>query len=328
MPTNLPPEALEAEKRYREAKSLPEKIARLEEFISLIPKHKGTDKLRGDLRRRLSKLKSAAKTRKGAGRRDSPFRIEREGAGQVVVIGPSNVGKSTLVATLTNADPEVSDSPFTTWKPTSGMMPFENIQIQLVDTPSLDRDYVEPALLDLIRRSDLILLVVDLQADPFQQLEHSVALLGANRIVPLHQKDRYPEDRRFTFRPLLVLVNKCDDEDSDEDFEIFRQLLEDEWPLLPISAATGRNLERLKRLLFEQLGIIRIYSKPPGKEPDFSAPFILKKGSTVEEFAGKVHQDFLKNLKSARVWGSATFDGQMVSRDHVLHDGDVVELRI
>lgn len=328
MPTNLPPEALEAEKRYREAKSLPEKIARLEEFISLIPKHKGTDKLRADLRRRLSKLKSAAKSRKGAGRRDSPFRIEREGAGQVVVIGPTNVGKSALVSMLTNAAPEVSNSPFTTWKPTPGMMPFENVQIQLVDTPSLDREYVEPALLDLIRRSDLILLVVDLQADPFQQLENSVALLRAHRIVPLHQKDHHPEDRRLTFRPLLVLVNKCDDQDSDEDFEIFRQLLEEEWPLLPVSAATGRNLEQLKQLVFEQLGIIRIYSKPPGKEPDFSAPFILKKGSTVEEFAGKVHQDFLKNLKAARVWGSAAFDGQMVSRDHVLHDGDVVELRI
>lgn len=328
MPVNLPPEAIEAERRYRAAKSVAEKIACLEEFISTIPKHKGTDKLRAGLRKRLSKLKSAAQSRKGVSRQVSAFHIEKEDAGQVVVIGPTNVGKSALVAILTNAAPEVSPSPFTTWKPTPGMMPVENVQIQLVDTPPLNRDYVEPELLNLIRRSDLILLVVDLQTDPVQQLEDTIALLQEHRIVPLHLKDHYTEQRRLTFVPLLVLVNKCDDKDADEDFEIFCELLEDDWPLLPVSATTGRNLERLKQLVFERLEIMRIYSKPPGKEPDLTAPFVMKKGGTVAEFAEKIHRDFFDKLKSARVWGSATYDGQMVSRDHVLHDGDVVELRI
>lgn len=328
MPTNLPPEALEAEKRYREAKSIAEKIACLEEFISTIPKHKGTEKLRADLRRRLSKLKAESQARKKVGRHDSAFRIEREGAGQVVVIGPTNVGKSALVAALTNATPEVADYPYTTRIPTPGMMPVENIQIQLIDTPPLDRDYVEPELMNLIRRSDLILLVVDLQAYPIQQLEDSIALLQEHRIVPRHLKDRYAEQGRLTFKPLLVLVNKSDDESFDEDFEVLRELVGDDWPLLPVSATTGRNLECLKQAVFERLEIIRVYSKPPGKEPDFSAPFVLRKGSTVADFAGKIHQDFLEKLKAARVWGTAVYDGQMVSRDHVLHDGDVVELRI
>jgi len=328
MPTNLPPEAIEAERRYRAAKSVAEKIARLEEFISTIPKHKGTDKLRADLRKRLSKLKSSAQGRKGVSRRDSAFRIDREGAGQVVVVGPTNVGKSALVARLTNATPEVADYPYTTWTPTPGMMPFENIQIQLIDTPPLNRDYVEPELMDLIRRSDLVLLVVDLQTYPIQQLEDSIAFLQEQRIVPCRLKDRYAEQRRLTFIPLLALVNKNDDESSDEDLAVLRELLEDDWPLLSVSATTGRNLERLKRVVFEQLDLIRVYSKPPRKEPNLSAPFILKKGSTVAEFAGKVHQDFFENLKAARVWGSALYDGQMVGRDHVLHDGDVVELRI
>ena len=92
--------------------------------------------------------------------------------------------------------------------------------------------------------------------------------------------------------------------------------------MFPISATTGRYL------LFERLEIIRVYSKPTGKEPDLSAPFVLKEGSTVAEFAGKVHRDFSERLKSARVWGNGVYDGQMVRRDHVLHDGDVVELRI
>jgi len=328
MPLNLPPEALKAEQRYRAAKSVADKIACLEEFISTIPKHKGTDKLRADLRKRLSKLKDVAQSRKKVGRQDSAFHIDKEGAGQVAIVGPTNVGKSALVATLTNATPEVAASPFITWQPTPGMMPMENIQVQLVDTPPLNRDYIEPELVDLIRRSDLILLVVDLQADPIHQLEDTIALLQEHRIVPRHLQDRYIEQRRLTFVPLLVLVNKNDDQDFDEDFEIFCELLEDDWPLLPASATTGRNLERLKLVVFERLEIIRVYAKPPGKEPDLSAPFVLKKGSTVAEFAGKVHKDFLERLQSARIWGKDVYDGQMVGRDHVLHDGDVVELRI
>ena len=328
MPTNLPPEYFEVEKRYRTAKSMAGKITCLRELLSTIPKHKGTDRLRADLRRRLSRLETASKARKRVSKRDSAFRIDKEGAGQVVVVGPANAGKSALVATLTNATPQVADSPYTTWTPTPGMMPMENVQIELIDTPSLNRDFVEPELVDLIRRSDLILLVVDLQAYPIQQLEDTIALLQERRIVPRHLKHRYSDHQGVTFTPVQVLVNKNDDESSDEDFEVLRELLGDDWPLVPVSAATGRNLERLKQVVFERLEIIRIYSKPPGKEPDLCAPFALKKGSTVEEFAGKIHQDFLERLKSARVWGSAEYDGQMVGREHILQDGDVVELRV
>jgi ribosome-interacting GTPase 1 len=329
MPTNLPPEYFEVEKRYRAASSTAEKIATLEELISTIPKHKGTDRLRADFRRRLSKLKSATQGKKGVSKQESVYRIDKEGEGQLAVIGPTNVGKSALVAALTNATPEVSEAPFSTWQPTPGMMPIENVQVQLIDTPPLNRDFVEPQLLDLIRRADIMLLVVDLQADPFQQLEDTIALLEEHHIAPLHLQARYTEERPPTFVPLLVLVNKHDDESLDEDLEIFLELLEGEWPLLPVSAATGRNLEGLKGTVYEQLDIMRIYSKPPGKEPDFSAPFVLERGSSVEEFARKVHRDFFEQLKMARVWGrSATFDGQMVGREHVLQDGDVVELRM
>jgi ribosome-interacting GTPase 1 len=328
MPTNLPPEYFEADKRYRAASSPAEKIACLEELLGIIPKHKGTDKLRADLRRRLSKLKTASQSKKGVSRRDSAFQIDKEGAGQVAVVGPANVGKSALVATLTNATPEVADFPFTTWKPTPGMMPVENIQIQLVDTPPLNRDFVEPQLVDLIRKSDFILLVVDLQTDPVQQLEDTIAFLQEHRIAPRHLKDRYTQQWGLTFIPLLVLANKNDDERSDENFEIFCELLEDDWPSLPVSARTGRNLELLKQTMFDRLEIIRVYSKAPGKEPDFTTPFILKKGDTVQDFAGKVHQDFVEKLKMARFWGDAVYDGQLVGRDHVLHDGDVVELHI
>jgi ribosome-interacting GTPase 1 len=329
MPTNLPPEYFKVEEQYRAATSTREKIVLLEELISTIPKHKGTDKLRADLRRRLSKLKSAARTKKGVSRHESTYNIDREGAGRAVVIGPANTGKSSLVAALTNAEPEVAPFPFTTWTPTPGMMTMENVQIQLIDTPPLNRDYVEPELLDLIRRADLMLLVVNLMADPIQQLENSIALLEQNRIAPRFRQEHYGGERPWSFVPLLVLVSKTDDDDSEEDYDIFCELLEVKWPCLPISVTTGRNLERLRREVYDRLEIMRVYSQAPGQEPDFSAPFVLPIGSTVVEFARGIHKDFYDNLKAARVWGkSVTFDGQMVSRDHVLQEGDVVELRI
>jgi len=328
MPTNLPPEALEAERRYRSAGTGPERIEALEEYLALIPKHKGTDKLRADLRKRLSKLKSTPKGTKGAARHRSPFAIRKEGAGQAVLIGWTNVGKSSLVTALTNASPEVSSSPFTTWTPTPGMMNAGGLQVQLIDTPPLTTDYVDPEMYNLIRGADLLLLVLDLHADAFRQLEDVIRILQDNRIVPLRLKDEYSGDRRATFTPVLVLINKNDDETTDEDVEIFRELLEGDWPVLPVSAQTGRYLDTLRQSVLQRLELIRVYSKSPGAEPDLSTPFALKKGSTVENFAAAVHRDFYENLKSARVWGHGVFDGQLVQRDHVLHDGDVVELRI
>ena len=328
MPTNLSPEALEAEQRYRDAATPAEKIARLEEYISAIPKHKGTDKLRADLRKKLSKLKSASQGQKGAARQVSHFHIDREGAGQIALVGPPNVGKSALVAVLTNADPEVSPSPYTTWTPLPGMMPIDNVQVQLIDTPPLTADYIEPQLIELIRRADLILLVVDIQALTLQELDDTAEILAEYRIIPQHYRNRYADVSRLSFKPMIVLVNKCDTPASDEDFEVLCELLEGEWPLLPVSAVSGRNLDEMKQAVYAALKIMRVYSKPPGTEPDYSAPFVMHLGGTVEEFAAKVHKDFLERLKSARIWGKGVFDGQMVGRDHVLHEGDVVELRM
>ena len=328
MPTNLPPEYFEVEKRYRTSKTPAEKIACLEELLTITPKHKGTDKLRADLRKRISKLKTASQVKKSLSKRESAFRIDKEGAGQVVIVGTTNVGKSALVATLTNATPKVADFPHTTWKPTPGMMPVKDIQIQLIDTPPLNREYVEPELLDLIRRSDLVMLMVDLLTDPLQQLEDSAALLEEHRIVPRYLKGRYNDQRGLTFIPFLVLANKNDDANTEENFEIFCELLEGDWNLISASVTTGRNLELLKETLLDFLNIIRVYSKSPGKKPDLPSPFVLKKGSTMADFAGKIHQDFAEKLKSAKVWGASVFDGQMVQRDYVLQDGDVVELQI
>lgn len=328
MPTNLPPDFYEVEKRFRLAKSPAEKIACLEEMLSIIPKHKGTDHIRADYRRQISKLKTASKTQKGGSIHVSAFRIDQEGPGQVVVLGTTNVGKSALVDKLTNAAPEVASTPYTTWKPTPGMMLVDNVQIQLIDTPPLDREYLEPELVDLIRRADLILLVLDLQTYPDQQLETTVEILRQNRIVPSHLKDQIIEDQYVWYVPVIVLTNKCDDESMDEICEIFQELLEDEWPMISISAKTGRNLAKLRKAVFDSLKILRVYSKAPDEEPDFSQPVVMKNGATLEDFTKEIHKDFHEKLKFAKVWGSTAFDGQMVQRDYILQDGDVVELHI
>lgn len=327
MPTNLPPDAQEAERRYREAETVEEKVATLEEYISLIPKHKGTDRLRADLRRKLSKLKEAAQTRKKSAKQASPFHIDREGAGQVVIAGMTNTGKSSLVVALTNAEPQVSEAPYTTWEPTPGMMDVDNVPVQLIDTPPLTPEFVDPEMLNLIRRADLLLLVIDLQTYPLQQMDDALAILEENRIVPEQYEVQKGDERRLARKQVLIVVNRLDDESLEEDFEVLCELVEGDWPLIPVSALTGRGLDGLKQAVFDRLGVMRVYAKPPGQPPDLSAPFVLPLGGTVEDLAGKVHRDFLYNLKAARVWGSGVHDGQMVGRDHVLHEGDIVELR-
>jgi len=328
MPTNLPPEYFRAEQVFREAESTSAKITALEEMMRTIPKHKGTDKLRADLRRKLSRLREDQQKKKGAGKHESEYHIEKEGAGRVTLIGFENTGKSSIVASLTHAAPKISDAPFTTWQPMPGMVVIEDIQVQLIDTPPLSKEHAQSELFDLIRSSDLILIIVDLQATPFQHLDDSLKLLNHHKIIPEQWKENTTDERRIEFIPAMVIVNKDDDDSFDEDFKVFRELTEVELPLLPFSVKNKRNFDKLKNQIFENLRIIRIYSKPPGKEPDLTKPFILKKGNTVEELAGKVHHDFIFNLKTARVWGKNVFDGQMVGRDHVLHDKDIVELHL
>ncbi len=244
MPTNLPPDYFAAEEKFRAARSVEEKIAYLEEMISIVPKHKGTDHLRADLRRRMSQLKSGESGAKGKGsHQGSPFHIDREGAGQIVLVGMPNVGKSALVKRLTHATPEVAPQPYTTWVPTPGMMPIENIQVQLIDTPPLNPDYIQPEMIDLIRRADLMLIVVDLQGFPLEQLDESTTILADQRIVPACLRDGITGDGQppqsdldLAFVPALVAVNKTDADEQDEDYEVLQELIGDTWPMVPISA--------------------------------------------------------------------------------------------
>jgi len=329
MPTNLPADYFNAEERFRSATTTEDKIKYLEEMMGTIPKHKGTDHLRADLRKKLSKLKTAATSKKISKKQVSAYHINKEGAGQIVIIGTTNVGKSSLVANQTNADPEVSEVPFTTWSAMPGMMMIDNIQVQLIDTPPISEEYIDPEFLNLIRRVDLVLIMIDLHANPVQQFEFVLQKLQENRIAPKHLEGQIEVEGFLLHVPTLVVVNKYDSDEYEEHYQIFQELLGLEYPMVPVSVQTGHNMDTLKNAIFEKLGVIRVYSKAPGKDVDKSAPFVVDRGIQLGDFAGKVHKDFQEKLKSARIWGSsADFPGQMVSRDHVLEDEDVVELQI
>ena len=328
MPANLPPHYFEAEKRYREARTPQEKVEHLEEMLTIMPKHKGTDKLRADLRRKISKFKSQAQQKKGTSRRETAYTIDREGAAQIVLIGPPNTGKSSLVAALTNAEPEVADFPHSTWKPTPGMVQYENIQFQLIDTPPLTREYIEPEMGYLMQRADILIIVLDLQSYPLKQYEETLSILKNFRIFP--DEDSVQEDLKKPpfIKKMFLVLNKMDSRDDEEVYEIFMELSETTLPGLGVSTKSKANLSAFVQRLYQLAGIIRVYTKAPGKKPEKASPFVLAQGSTLEQLATKVHKDFATKMNFARVWGRKAYDGQMVQRDYILEDEDVVELHL
>lgn len=323
MPANLTPQYYEAEEAYRRATTVEEKIAALEEMLAVIPKHKGTEKMQADIKRRISKLKEEGQKKAKVGRSD-PFFVERQGAGQVCLLGFPNTGKSALLSVLTRARPKVADYPFTTTVPAAGMMPYENIFIQLVDTPPVTEEVVPPGLAGTLRNADAILVLVDASSpDCLDQLQFCLNFLRERRIV----RDEVPPGARaVTPEKVLILAARADLPGAEDHLEVLREFAPPKSEILPVSSVTGQGLEELRQKIFDLLGVVRIYTKAPGKEPDRSAPFILKKGSTVLDLAEAIHRDLPRLMKGARVWGSTRFSGQAVTRDYVLADGDTVEI--
>lgn len=328
MPANLPPEYFEAEKRFKQAGTPSEKIVALEDLLSTIPKHKGTDKLRADLRRRLSQLRKEAASKKKGGRGDL-YVVQKEGASQIALVGFPNSGKSSLLACLTNANPVIADYPLSTLVPLPGMMPFEDIQFQLVDLPPIGNEATDGWVSGILRYADAMLLVINLTEEPDIQAELLIDQLDRWNIHPrIRTEIRKSPDKVpvGVFKRTLVAANKIDLVRMEDDFFKLETKYGHLYQCIAVSALKKENLEELKRALFEVSEIIRVYSKPPGKEPDISTPFTIPKGSTIIDLASFIHKDFLFHLKYARVWGSAKFDGQKVEKNHILKDRDIVEL--
>ena len=324
MPANLPPQYFEAEKNFRAAKMPTEKIAALEEMLAIMPKHKGTDHLRAELRSRIAKLTQLS-GRKSGGQRASMV-IEREGAGQVAIVGLPNAGKSQLVASITNASPTVAEYAFTTYAASPGMMEFENIKIQLIDTPPLVPQAIEWWLPPILMRADALLVMVDLSEAPLAQMTEIIPQLENMRIGIGEVK--IEQEIALRQKKAIIAGNKLDKEGAGQNYDQLQARYGEHLPMTAISAVKGTGLEELRRRIYRMLDILRVYTKAPGHEPDFADPIILGAGDTLADAAESVHKDFHARLKYARVWGSGKHDGIMVKRDHVLEDGDVIELHM
>jgi len=328
MPANLSPEYIEADRKYRQAGTDEERLAALAEMLSAIPKHKGTEKLQADLKSRIAKLKVDIKKEGGKPKRQDPGYIKREGAGQVVLVGPPNSGKSALVASITNAKVEVADYPFTTQRPQPAMMPFENVLVQLVDLPPVSPEHTPGWMTNLVRNADIACLSADAGSDACVEDVESVLSVLAGRHIDLV---REPSEQASVFSavaevPTLLVATKLDAPDALGRLEILREFYAARFAIHGCSAQSGEGLDALRRTLFSRLNVIRVCTKAPGKPPDSSHPFVLPVGSTVLDLARNIHKDLARTMTFARIWGQGKYDGQRVQRDHPLSDMDVVEI--
>jgi ribosome-interacting GTPase 1 len=335
MAANLTPQYLKAEEEYKKAQTPEERLAALKKMYSLLPKHKATEKLQADLKTKISNAKEEIdRERKSPKKSGVSYKIPRQGAGQYLILGGPNVGKSRLLTRLTRAAPEVAPYPFTTHEPHAGMMDWEDARVQLIDTPPITADYLEGYLPGMIQAADAALLLVDLGDDdsPFaaetvlERLAKAKTFLGrdSKQSSANSPTDAASEPQTKT----LLVANKIDLPDADDRLAIVRELFGQRFAIHVISAEHGTGLQELRNAIYQFLNVIRVYTKQPGKPADLTSPFTCPAGSTLVEMAALVHRDFAEGLKSARIWGTGVYDGQSVKRNHVLHDKDVVELHL
>jgi small GTP-binding protein len=329
MAVNLTPQYHEAEAEYKRAQTAEERLAALKKMWVEVPKHKASEKLQAELKKKLSAAREELEDRqhKGGKKAGVSHKVPRQGAGQVVIVGPPNAGKSRLLTRLTRATPEVAPYPFTTREPHVGMMDWEDVKVQLIDTPPITADFLEGYLSSMVRSADAAVLMVDLADDdaPFTAQAVLDRLAGAKTVLVGRNPDVI-DDLTVEYVRTLLVANKTDADGAADRLEIVREMFGDRFPIHATSAEHGHGLEELRTAIYRFLNMIRVYTKKPGKPPDMTSPFSVPEGSTLLELATHVHRDFEEKLKSARVWGTGVFDGQSVPRDHVLHDKDVVEL--
>jgi small GTP-binding protein len=297
----------------------------------ILPKHKASEKVQADLKSRISELSDQIEQEKLGPKKAAPgsYKFPRQGAGQVVFLGPPNAGKSTLLSKLTKATPAIAPYPFTTREPIPGMMDYEDVRVQLLDLPPITADAYEHFITDLTRSAQAAVLFLDLADDDGPAATRAVVdrLKLARRIL-VPKKPEVDDDPTVYSLPTILCLTKCDDEAADLRWEFAQEEWQQPLPIVRVSANNGTGLDDLRKAIYESLGVMRIYTKQPGKQADMTSPFTCPIGSTVSEFAGVVHNDFEEKVKSARVWGSAAFEGQTVGRDHVLQEKDIVELQV
>jgi small GTP-binding protein len=295
MPTNVSVEYGNAKEEYDNAVTPEAKFIALQKMQSAAPSHKGGENLRRDISKKLSLLrqdiekKKAHDSKKGS---TTSFAVKKEGIGQIVLLGLPNSGKSTLLNLLTGVGTKVADYPFTTREPAIGMMDYFGGMIQLVELPAIVEGSSSgkadgPQVLSIARNADAIIIV-------------------SNGV----------EGEKIVEKELLAIGISLNRKEADK---IFKNSL-------IVNAFQEQDLEKLKESIFKLLDKILVFTKKPGTKANFDMPLGLPLHSTVKDAARYLHKDFEKNLRFARVWGSAQYPGQRVSKDYELKNRDLVEI--
>ncbi|RKZ36887.1 MAG: GTPase, partial [Gammaproteobacteria bacterium] len=330
-----------AEAAFKQAREPRERLDCLREMRRCIPKHKGTAHLQADIKTRIKNLTDElAGPKKGGARGGPPTVIRREGAGQLALIGPPNAGKSSLHAHLTGSHAQVGPYAFTTQYPQPGMLPFEDIHFQLIDLPPLSPEHPIAWIGNALQPADACLLMVDLSDSACVEQVAAVHAMLSERRVTLSEPwasisaDSEPEadglhDPFAIVLPTLMLASKADlISNMDDELSVFNELSDLSYPVIAVSVETGEGVQAIGPWLFEHLQVVRVYTKAPGRAADTGQPFTVRQGGTVMDVARLVHKDIAESFKHARLWGGGQFQGQQVGREHVVCDGDILEIHV
>jgi ribosome-interacting GTPase 1 len=208
------------------------------------------------------------------------------------------------------------------------MMPWDDVMVQLIDTPPITKDVFDPQILGLIRGADLAVLMVDLENDEgIGQLQEVLEQLQGTKTRLARESYLDEDDIGLAFTKTIVVFNKFDLPEAEDRLSLLREFVTLDFPEYRISAETGTGLEDLRNAIYQALDVVRVYTKlPTKKEADFDRPFTLRRGGTLLDVAELVHRDLAENFKHARVWGSQVIGGSTYKGDYVVHDKDIVEI--
>jgi hypothetical protein len=296
MPTNVSQEFIKAQAKYLAAKTDEDKLRALEEMKKTMPQHKSAENLRANIRQRYKKLKQAIE--KKSKQKKGKEGIKKEGI-QVILCGLTNTGKSSLLETITNAKPLIAPYEFTTRRETIGTLNYQDISFQIIDMPAINHETFDQGI---VNTADILLIII-------------TKLSELEEINPFLIKAKGKR---------IVIVNKSDLLNDKEKRKISATLQSKKHNFCLISCKTKEGINKLKDLLIQESGVIRIYTKQPHKAPD-NKPVILKPPVTLQILAEKVLKKGIK-IKEARVTGpSSKFPNQKVGLKHELKDKDIVE---
>src|SRR5579872_7485911 len=260
MAVNLTPQYLEAEAEYKRAQTAEERLECLKKMWALVPKHKASEKLQAELKTKLSDARAEVEREKKSPKKAGvSHKIPRQGAGQVILLGGPNAGKSRLLTRLTRATPEVAPYPFTTREPHAGMMEWEDVRVQLIDTPPITADYLESYLSSMVRSADGCVMLVDLGDDdgPFAA-EAVVERLAQVKTVLTGQPPAVHEDPTIHHVKTLLVASKSDLPGAADRLEVVRVLFGARFPILVLDAESGTGLEEVRTAIYRMLNVIRV----------------------------------------------------------------------